>query len=350
MSQPLTVDIIRPDELDDRLVAVWRALLAANPALTSPYFQPEFTTIGGAVTPGAAVAVLHRGGEVRGFFPHQRRGSAVQPLAAPLNDYHGVIARPGEAPDLSRVARLLKAGRLNVGGWVGPAAAGEARETVQAVMPDGYDAWYAERRAAFGKYFKDKERARRSLEAELGPIRVEVGLRDAGLLDHLIDLKREQYRRTGRHDVFACGWTRDLLHALMAAPTGRFGVSLGALWGGDKLAAIEASLHGGDEYHFWFPAYEPKWARCSPGILLSMDTMRLASAHGYRTFDYGFQGEGYKKYFCDGRRQVAEAVVVRPGLASAVSGAAVGLLNLAGQGRGERLRASVRRRWAVIEA
>lgn len=350
MSQTLTVDIIRPDELDEGLVARWRAMLAANPALTSPYFQPEFTTVGGPVTPGAAVAVFHRGGEVVGFFPHQRRGAAVQPLAAPLNDYHGVIAHPAEAPDLPEVARLLKAGRLNVGGWVGPATGGEARETVQAVMPDGYDAWYAERRAAFGKYFKDKERARRSLEAELGPIRVETGLRDPALLDHLIDLKREQYRRTDRHDVFACGWTRDLLHALMTVPTGRFGVSLGALWGGDKLAAIEASLHGGDEYHFWFPAYEPKWARCSPGILLSMDTMRMASADGYRTFDYGFQGEGYKKYFCDGRRQVSEAVLVRPGLASAAGGAAVGLLNLAGRGRGERLRASVRRRWAVIEA
>ena len=48
-----------------------------------------------------------------------------------------------------------------------------------------------------GKYFKDKERARRSLEAELGPVRVERGLRDPALLDRLIELKRDQYRRTG---------------------------------------------------------------------------------------------------------------------------------------------------------
>jgi CelD/BcsL family acetyltransferase involved in cellulose biosynthesis len=354
MPAALTVDILAPDALDAGLVARWRALLAANPALTSPYFLPEFTLRGGPAVPGAAVAVLQRGGEVVGIFPHQRRGGAVLPLGAPMNDYHGVIAAPGQAPDLGDLARLLRAPRLAVGGWVGPAATGQTRITVQAVLPDGYEAWYAERRAAFGKYFKDKERARRSLETELGPIRTEAGLRDRAQLDHLIGLKREQYRRTGRHDVFACGWTRDLLHALMTpAPAGedpRFGVSLGVLWAGDRLAALEASLHGGDEYHFWFPAYDPRWARCSPGILLSMDTMRLASADGWRVFDYGFAGEGYKKYFCTAERSVAEAVIARPGVASAMGAAAAGMLDLTGRGRGARFLASVRHRWAAIEA
>lgn len=355
MPAGLTVDILQPDAIDASLVARWRALLAANPALTSPYFQPEYTRIAGAVVPGAAVAVLHRAGEVVGIFPHQRRGRTILPLGAPLNDYHGVIAAPGEAPELAALAGLLRTPRLSVGGWVGPAGAGERRDTVQAAIPEGFDRWYADRRAAFGKYFKDKERARRSLETELGPIRVEIGVRDAGRLDELIALKRDQYRRTGRHDVFACGWTRDLLHALMSAPRQpgedpRFGVSLGVLFAGERLAALEVALHGGDEYHFWFPAYDPRWARCSPGILLSMDTMRLASAAGWRVFDYGYEGEGYKKYFCDQRRSVTEAVIARPGLGAAAGAAVAALLDLTGRGRGARFRDSLRHRWAAIEA
>ena len=98
------------------------------------------------------MALFQRGGRVVGFFPHQRRGGSIQPLAAPLNDYHGVIADPAEAIGLEQVADLLKAPRLSVGGWVGPANGGERRATVQAALPDGYDVWYAERRAAFGKY------------------------------------------------------------------------------------------------------------------------------------------------------------------------------------------------------
>ena len=324
-----------------------QSLLAANPDLTSPYFRPEFTRIAATVTPGAAIAVFRRGDRIVGFFPHQRRGGAMQPLGAPMNDYHGIIARPGEAPTLEEAAALLGPRRLSVNGWIGPAASGQVRETVQVQMGDGgYDGWYAEQRATWGKFFKDKERARRSLESELGPIRVERGLREPALLDQLIALKRDQYARTGRHDVFACGWTADLLHALLTDHRDGFGASMAGLWAGDKLTAIEYSLHAGDQYHFWFPVYEPSLARCSPGILLSMDTMRLAAAQGYRTFDFGFSGEHYKKYFCNAARPVREAVVLKPGLGASVSQAAVGVLG----GRGEALRTSVRRRWAAIEA
>lgn len=347
----LKVEIVGIDTLGEPEWAAWRAMLAANPALVSPYFQPGFSQVAGRVSPNAAVAVFSRGGDIIGFFPHQRRGGAVQPLAAPMNDYHGVIARPGQGPSLEEVARLLDARRLNLTAWVGETGLGEDRRTVQVWLGDeGYDAWYAGRRASHGKFFKDKERARRSMEAELGPVRVERGLRDAALLDWLIDLKRVQYRRTGRHDIFACGWTTELLHALLAAEGDDFGASMAGLWAGDRLTAVEYSLHGGDQYHFWFPGYEPSLSRCSPGILLSLETMRLAADDGYRTFDFGFEGEHYKKYFCNDFKVVREALVLRSGLGSSVSQAAVGALNLAGGGRGERLRASVRRRWAAIEA
>ena len=347
----LKVDIAAIETLGDAEWAIWRAMLEANPALTSPYFRPEFARSAGRVSPGAGVAVFSRGGETVGFFPHQRRGGAMQPLAAPMNDYHGIIAFPGEAPSLEAAAEGLGAARLNLTAWVGPTGLGEDRRTVQVELDEsGYDGWYAERRTSFGKFFKDKERARRSMEAELGPLRVEHGLRDPAMLDWLIDLKRDQYRRTGRHDIFACGWTADLLHALLKEEGEGLGASLAALWAGDRLTAVEYALHAGDQYHFWFPGYEPSLARCSPGILLSLDTMRLASAHGYRTFDFGFEGEHYKKYFCNGFRVVREALVLKPGLGATMSEAAVGALNLAGSGRGEQLRTSVRRRWAAIEA
>ena len=347
----LKVDIAAIETLGDAEWTTWRAMLEANPALTSPYFRPEFARSAGRVSPGAGVAVFSRGGETVGFFPHQRRGGAMQPLAAPMNDYHGIIAFPGAAPSLEAAAEGLGAARLNLTAWVGPTGLGEDRRTVQVELDEsGYDGWYAERRTSFGKFFKDKERARRSMEAELGPLRVEHGLRDPALLDWLIDLKRDQYRRTGRHDIFACGWTADLLHALLKEEGEGLGASLAALWAGDRLTAVEYALHAGDQYHFWFPGYEPSLARCSPGILLSLDTMRLASAHGYRTFDFGFEGEHYKKYFCNGFKVVREAVVLKPGLGATMSQAAVGALNLAGSGRGERLRTSVRRRWAAIEA
>ncbi|PZO38960.1 MAG: GNAT family N-acetyltransferase [Alphaproteobacteria bacterium] len=350
MSGTLRVEIVRAEALDATDIALWHAMVAGNPDLASPYFHPDFTRIAARVSPYAAVAVFRRGNRTIGYFPHQRRGSSIQPLAAPMNDYHGVIALPGEAPSLEEVATVMKATRLNVGAWVGFAATGEPRETVMVTMPDGFEAWYAERRKSWSKYYKDKERARRSLETELGEVRVELGLRDPALLDHLIDLKRAQYRRTGRHDVFACGWTRQLLHDLMEGGADNFGGSLAAMWAGGKLTAVEFSLHGGGHYHFWFPAYEPGLSRCSPGILLSLETMRQASDQGYEVFDFGFGGEGYKKYFCDTSQIVQEALIQRPGLRASVTGAVAGVMATAGPDRAEKLKVSVRRRWSAIEA
>ncbi|MBX9614540.1 MAG: GNAT family N-acetyltransferase, partial [Caulobacteraceae bacterium] len=261
MPGSLTIEIVKADQLTVADRILWRAMTEANPDLASPYFRWEFTEIAARIVPGAAVAILSRDGRTIGYFPHQRRGAAIQPLGAPMNDYHGVIAMPGDAPPLTVVADLLGAARLSVSAWVGPSGTGALRETLMTLLPEqgagSWDAWYAERRQTWGKYFKDKERARRSLETELGKIRVEHGLTDPVLLDHLIGLKRDQYARTGRHDIFACGWTRDLLHALMASGYEGFGASMAGLWAGEKLTAIEYSLHAGDRYHFWFPAYEP---------------------------------------------------------------------------------------------
>lgn len=352
MSGALSVEIRNLDSLtaDDRLQ--WSAWQAADPDLASPYFHVEFARIAGRVSPGAALAVFQRDGETVGYFPFQRRGGAIQPVGAPMNDYHGVIGPRGAVPSLAEVARLLGGTRFSVNGWVGPASGGIRGESFRTAIPEigGYEAWYAERRKAFSKYFKDKERARRSMATEFGPVEVEIGVRDGALLDELIALKREQYRRTARHDVFACGWTRDLLHALMATEHEDFGASIAVLKAGGRIAALEYSLHAGRRFHFWFPAYVPALARCSPGIMLSMETIRLGSERGYRDFDYGFGGEAYKRYFCDQVQPVTEAAILKPGLPSALGDLTDSVLNLAGPVRAERLRNSLRRRWNVIEA
>jgi CelD/BcsL family acetyltransferase involved in cellulose biosynthesis len=352
MSGALTLDIRSMDSLTADERGQWNGWAAADPDLASPYFRVEFAEIAARVSPGCGLAVFRRDDAIVGYFPYQKRGGAIQPIGAPMNDYHGVIGPRGATPSLAEVARLLGGRRFSVNGWVGAASGGVRGESFRTTIPHegGYDAWYAARRQAFGKYFKDKERARRSMASEFGPVEVEMGLRDAGLLDELIALKREQYRRTTRHDVFACGWTRDLLHALMTEGHEDFGASIAVLRAGSRIAAMEYSLHAGQRFHFWFPAYVPAMARCSPGIILSMETIRLGAEQGYRDFDYGFGGEAYKRYFCDTVQPVTEAAILRPGLPAALGDMIGAMLKLAGPQRAEKLGNSLRRRWNVIEA
>ena len=344
----LKVDLIRADELGDGERAVWRSFVAADKAYDSPFFWPDFTEIAGQVVPDARVAVFHRDGQIVGFFPYQMRGRAAQPLAAPMNDYHGLILAPGQQrPLLAAIPGFLRAETLKVNGWVPADYGGPNTQVLMASLPDGWDAYFAERMQSHTKFFKDKERARRSLARDRGgEVWTEVDVRDPARLDELIAWKRDQYQRTGRHDVFACGWTVDVLKALMAEDRPDFGAALAILWAGDRPAALEFSLYGGSRYHFWFPSYAADAARCSPGILLSQDTMRLKAPEGFSVFDFGFAGEFYKKYFCNKEDWVTEKVVYRSGWRKMAHTA----LDRVSVGPAKALTGSLRRRWAVVEA
>jgi CelD/BcsL family acetyltransferase involved in cellulose biosynthesis len=348
LGQPVSVEIIATDALTGAERALWSQWVAANPACESPFFHPRFTEVAGQIAPAARLAVLHQNGTIVGFFPHQRRGGTAQPLGAPLNDYHGVITAPGLSVGLDAAPDLVGARSFAATGWSGPAEESGAvsrSRTLLADVSDGWDAYYAARKAAFSKFLKDKERARRSLERDLGPVRFEAVSTDAAHFDRLIGLKQAQYRRTRRHDIFACGWTADLLKALVATADEDFGARLAVLYAGDKPMAYELGLKAGGHYHFWVPAYEEVGARYSPGMLLSMDTMKAGAAEGVHLYDFGFEGEAYKKYFCDLERTVFEGVST-----AAVSGPAQAAFDAGAGLVPSGLALSVRRRWAVIDA
>lgn len=342
MGRQLSVEIIGTEALTPAERALWLGWTAASQAYESPFFHPDFTAVAGRSAPEARLAVLHRNGTVVGFLPHQRRGGAAQPLGAPLNDYHAVIAGPDLDFSIDEAAELVGARSYTATGWTGTAAEGEGRTRARTLLADvsqGWDAYYAERKAGFSKFFRDKERSYRSLERDLGPIRVETATADLTHFDRLIELKQAQYQRTRRHDIFACGWTVDMLRDLLTHQGADFGARLAVLYAGDRPMAYELGLRGGGHYHFWLPAYEAEASRYSPGMLLSMETMK--ASEGVSLYDFGFEGESYKKHFCGLTRDVWEGVgqAAGPTALDALSG-------LAPSG----LAQSVRRRWAIIDA
>lgn len=347
----VTAEIMTLGTLSTEMRDQWRLWQHSNPLTQSPFFHPYFAEAVARHEPHCFIAKLFRAEKLVGFFPFQRRGRGIYPIGAPMNDYHGVIGPITEVPTLEEVAVALKAGRLNVNGWVGKGVTGHDGRSCQVTLTNGYEAWMAERMASYGKYFKDKARSRRSMEAQMGPIEVQVGIKDKALLEQLISLKSAQFKRTGRHDIFASGWTGQLLHDLMhMQESDGLGASIATLRAGGELLAIEYSLHSGAHYHFWFPAYLEAGARFSPGILLSMETMKALEPQGYRVFDYGFGDDGYKKYFVNTYQTVREACVATGRLGGWGQRAGNRILSLAGAERGERLKLSIQRRWSMIEA
>ena len=349
MHEAPEIEIIRPDALRPGDRAAWDALRAADPKLDHPYLDPRYALAAAAV-PGAALAVFRRRGDAVGFFPFQRRGRLIQPLGAPLSDYHGVIAAAGEGLDPATVARRL-GGVLRVGGWMSPDGAVPGfivRTRLATDVSGGRDATVARLEQRSHRFFKNMRRLRRGFEREYGEPVFTWDERDPAVLDWIIAHKRGQYRLTRRHDVFACGWTGDLLHALLAGRTEGYGLRLSSLrTAAGDLVAAEASLDDGRTLHLWFPTYDPAFARHGVGTLLTRLEIERAAELGYRLVDFGAGDEGYKTALAEPAGAVFEGVAEgpRPDLTRLA-----GRLLSGGPAPLRRLELSLSRRFDIITA
>jgi CelD/BcsL family acetyltransferase involved in cellulose biosynthesis len=310
----IEVESLKVVELGDSERRLWSAFRAADPRLQSPYFDLRYVEAAGEIAPGGRMAVIHRRGAVVGFLPYQRRGAMLQPLAAPLSDFHAVVAAPAAGIDLIEVVRALGADRARLTGLVSDYAGsgGRVRHAMAADLSDGFKAYEARRSAAF---LKDKRRRARALERDHGPVVFTFEHPTPALLDLVIARKRAQIRRTHQHDIFACGWTATLLRRLDAIADPDFGLKLAVLRAGDKVVAAELGLTSGQRHHLWFPIYDPAFAKYSPGALMTLETLRVAAGQGISRVDFGPSEEAYKEDFADPMEAVFEGVVhARPSL------------------------------------
>ena len=305
------VEAVEASQLGAAELELWRGLRAADPILASPYFDPRFVQVAAQIAPGARVAVIREGGTVRGFLPFQQRGGLIQPLAAPLSDFHGLVAQPGfdiahllpqlEGVHRARVSGLVSAGEADIQGLT-------PRRAMAADLSQGFDAYLAGRDARF---LKDKRRRRRALERDHGALTFSFERPTLAQVDYVIDHKRAQITRTHQYDVFACGWTAELLRRLAKIDASDFGLRLAALKAGDKLVAAELGLTSGARHHLWFPIYDPAYAKYSPGGLMTLDTLETAAARGITRVDFGVDADAYKHDFADPAEVVFEGVIER---------------------------------------
>jgi len=323
------VETIVVSELGADERALWAGFRAADPALGSPYFDLRFIDAASQVTPGARIAVVREGGAVRGFLPFQQRGSLLQPLAAPLSDFHGLVAAPGLSvgallPRIDGVRRARVSGLIGAGEGDRPGLS--VRRAMAADLSQGFDAYLASRDTRF---LKDKRRRRRALERDHGPLTFTFERATRADIDLIIDRKRAQLARTHQYDIFACGWTVDLLHRLAEIDAPDFGLRLAALKAGDVLVAAELGLTSGGRHHLWFPIYDPAFAKYSPGSLMTLDTLEAAAARGVTRVDFGVDADAYKRDFADPAEAVHEGLIERRASSRGLSMRGFGISRLA---------------------
>lgn len=316
----VTYRLIDAHELDATLVDAWRSIQAKDHALSSPYFCPEFTLAVGQVRDDVRVVLIEDAGRPVGFFPHQRSAfGRGKPVGGPLSDYHGVIAEPNSGWDLHALMRAAKLSVWTFDHLVGDVGKFDAHVTARAASPQidlisGYQQYAQGRRDAGSDYIKKTEGLARKLGREFGELHFTLHETESGALDQLIRWKRDQYRRAKIIDIFGVRWTRELLARIAHARSAGFAGVCSVLRVGDRIAAAHLGMRSREVLHYWFPAYDPEFAKFSTGIILILRMAEALAGTGVRTIDLGKGDSQYKQRLMTGAVELREGAVELPSL------------------------------------
>ncbi|MFI6882977.1 GNAT family N-acetyltransferase [Streptosporangium canum] len=314
----MRIDVIQPGELGPAEVTAWRAMQRATPRLANPFLSPDFVIAMGEVSTGARVAVISEGSGPVGFFPFERHSGGVgAALGAWVSLCQGVVHAPGA--DFG-AQTLLRGCGLHV--WeFGCMVAGQPwfqpyevlrQEAVVLDLAGGYPAYLEGLRERSPKFLKSTLYKERKLGRDAGELTFGFAVRDEEQFRLLRRWKSEQYLRMGRPDRFGRPWVVELAERLHAIDTADFAGPLSMLYCDGRPVAGHFGLRSDTTLVGWFPAYDPAFARYSPGLIQHLRMAEAAAAAGIRSMDLGVgTGSEYKEALRSRGEPVTEGCVRR---------------------------------------
>jgi CelD/BcsL family acetyltransferase involved in cellulose biosynthesis len=216
-------------------------------------------------------------------------------VALGLSDYHGVVIQRETVWSARELVRQCGLGSYECDFLIAPQAPFLQYHTAVwksriIDLRDGYAQYCKDRTRLMAELRRDE----RQLVKDLGPVRMDVSALDPSGLRKLIQLKREQYARTGVPDPLEREPVRRFLERIHGTQGPNFAGTLTMLYAGDTLVAAHFGMRSREYWQGWFPAYVPSYARYSPGLLLWGRMCQTAGELGMRAVDLGYGDEPYK--------------------------------------------------------
>lgn len=297
----MRISVVQPTELSSSEIEAWQSMQHKTDSLVNPFLCPEFTLGVGRVKSAARVAVLADGSETIGFFPFERRrfGAGVA-IGAGLSNCQGLVHSPGAEWDAHGLLRACKLSTWQFSKLVQDQkpfdnyAAGHALSAV-IDLSNGFEAYYESLRLRSPRFLKSLNRRIRSLEKDAGELRFLGDSRDPRDLRSFISWKSDQCRRNGWLDIFARPWVMDLVDHLYATRNDSFGCTLSMLYAGETPIAGALDFQSGPYLAGWHCAYNPDFAKYSPGYIRHMSAVKHLAAAGVTTYELG--DESYQERF-----------------------------------------------------
>lgn len=300
----------------------WTRFCDHDPERDSPFLRPEFVAVNAGVRDHVRVGVVTCDDEPVAFFPFQDDGGQAQAIAGRLSECHGAIAR--DDIDWSPQKLLAACG---ISSWhfdhlpEGQPAFSEfcwgTKPSPYADLSDGYQAYRTGLKRS-GSTLSQVERKGRKLQREVGPLRFEPHTDAPEVFDALVRWKTAQHQRTNVLEVMRHEWVRNLLQSVIEYESPGFAGRFSALYAGDELLAVHLGLRSRSTLHIWFPAYNVEYEKYSPGLVLLLHLFETCEEWGISRVEFGPGEERYKQNLKTGDRPVAEGMVSRNRMESAL--------------------------------
>ncbi|MGK5693182.1 GNAT family N-acetyltransferase [Streptomyces sp. URMC 128] len=312
----MDVTVLRPDELTAADLGAWGAMQRANLALANPFLASEFARAVGHRRATARVARLSEGGRTVGFFPFERHAlGSGKPIGSGFCDCQGLIHRPGLDWDPAELLRacglaLWEYDHLTAGQTPFETAGTPRARASSPVMElnGGHHAYLERLRHKVVRTARSQERR---LTRDVGPLRLDFHTPDPVLLDTLIRWKSDQQQSKGRRDILSRTWFLAILRELFDLPSESCSGTLSVLRAGEAPVAMLYGLRSREVYATWFPAYDTRFAKYSPGILLHLKLAEAAAERGVVHIDMGKGTSRYKDALKTADLSVTEGYVGR---------------------------------------
>ncbi|MGH1422480.1 MAG: GNAT family N-acetyltransferase [Hyphomonas sp.] len=341
-----------PSEVSSADAQAWNDLRAAHPDYNSPLLSPEFARTVGQNRSDARVVLLHDEAGLAGVFAYfQRPGGLARSIGAPFSDYSGPVLRSDFGWSLVEIIESAGLSAWQTTSLVDPwdkfeAERSGAHSTMLITLDIDPADYLEQQRKKHAKRFKNFRRLDSQATRDGYELSMKWGAIDPALKNELFRYKSEQYVASGLVDLTDTKHSRAILDEVANSPNG-FCIGL---WAGDEFVSAHFGFRLDDVFHPWIAAYNPDFARYSPGNLLLKRIIENMPAMGLREYDLAEGHDHYKKYYISSERTVYHAHVTSRSLFGRAKSAQSVVWRLLGADRDGAATQRLRRRLDHVSA
>lgn len=283
---------------------IYAALRDARTIYDDPFFDPDFARLVGEVRADTRIGFASDRRGVFAVWPmHIRPGNWARPIGSPFSDWNGPILSQDTELLPQEILAGFEISGITTQGYL-PVDSTRTTELDRvganlSDLSDGWDAFYVNQEQRWPKHFKKMRRVYRNVARDFAEKRFVWDDTSDASFQRLLDLKQDQFARTGYHDVLKAPWTRALFDRLRSFQGPRLRSRVSTLSYDNHLAAAELNLESDTVLHGWITAFDQRFSAYSPGNMLVQEVLERMCDDGIKLYDAGPGLDHYKRHYAN---------------------------------------------------